>query len=59
MESCMYMGAEKQPDGTLKSYLEFDHHEMNEKSVLSIKQDVKLLSENIVPYGGKNAQAFI
>lgn len=53
MESCMYMGAEKQPDGTLKSYLEFDHHEMNEKSILSIKQDVKLLSENIVPYGGK------
>lgn len=53
MESCMYMGAEKQPDGTLKSYLEFDHNEMNEKSVLSIKQDVKLLSENIVPYGGK------
>ncbi|MFT3945545.1 MAG: beta-ketoacyl-ACP synthase III [Agriterribacter sp.] len=53
METCMYMGAEKQPDGTLKSYLEFDHHEMNEKSVLSIKQDVKLLSENIVPYGGK------
>ncbi|MBX3257223.1 MAG: beta-ketoacyl-ACP synthase III [Chitinophagaceae bacterium] len=53
MEPCMYMGAEKQPDGTLKSYLEFDHHEMNEKSVLSIKQDVKLLSENIVPYGGK------
>jgi len=53
METCMYMGAEKQADGTLKSFLEFDHHEMNEKSVLSIKQDVKLLSENIVPYGGK------
>ncbi|MBN8788597.1 MAG: beta-ketoacyl-ACP synthase III [Terrimonas sp.] len=53
METCMYMGAEKQADGTLKSYLEFDHHDMNEKSVLSIKQDVKLLSENIVPYGGK------
>lgn len=53
MEACMYMGAEKQADGTLKSYLEFDHHEMSEKSILSIKQDVKLLSENIVPYGGK------
>jgi len=26
---------------------------MSEKSILSIKQDVKLLSENIVPYGGK------
>jgi len=49
----MYMGAEKQPDGTLKSFLEFSHEEMNEKSILSIKQDVKLLSENIVPYGGK------
>lgn len=53
MESCMYMGAEKQADGTLKSFLEFDHHEMNEKSILSIKQDVKLLSPNIVPYGGR------
>ncbi len=53
MESCMYMGADKQEDGSLKSYLEFDHHEMNEKSVLSIKQDVKLLSPNIVPYCGK------
>jgi 3-oxoacyl-[acyl-carrier-protein] synthase-3 len=53
MEPCMYMGADKQADGTLKSYMEFDHEEMNEKSVLSIKQDVKLLSENIVPYGGK------
>lgn len=53
MESCMYMGAEKQADGTLKSFLEFDHHELNEKSILSIKQDVKLLSPNIVPYGGR------
>ena len=53
MESCMYMGAEKQADGGLKSFLDFDHHELNEKSVLSIKQDVKLLSPNIVPLGGK------
>lgn len=53
MESCMYMGAEKQEDGTLKSFLEFSHEELNEKSVLSIKQDVKLLSPNIVPLGGK------
>lgn len=53
MESCMYMGAEKQEDGSLKSYLEFDHEAINEKSILSIKQDVKLLSPNIVPLGGK------
>lgn len=53
MEACMYMGAEKQGDGQLKSWLEFGHEEQNEKSVLSIKQDVKLLSPNIVPLGGK------
>lgn len=53
MEPCMYMGAEKEENGALKSYLEFDHHELNEKSILSIKQDVKLLSPNIVPLGGK------
>ena len=53
MEACMYMGAEKEQDGSLKSYLEFDHQEINDKSIFSIKQDVKLLSENIVPYGGK------
>lgn len=53
MEACMYMGAEKQEDGTLKSFLEFKHEELNDKSILSIKQDVKLLSPNIVPLGGK------
>ncbi|ANH82693.1 hypothetical protein A8C56_18450 [Niabella ginsenosidivorans] len=53
MEACMYMGAEKQEDGQLKSWLEFGHEEQNEKSILSIKQDVKLLSPNIVPLGGK------
>lgn len=53
MESCMYCGAEKQEDGTLKSYLEFTHEELNEKSIMSIKQDVKLLSPNIVPLGGR------
>ncbi|WP_300601355.1 beta-ketoacyl-ACP synthase III [Niabella sp.] len=53
MEACMYMGAEKQEDGHLKSFLEFNHEELNEKSILSIKQDVKLLSPNIVPLGGK------
>jgi 3-oxoacyl-[acyl-carrier-protein] synthase-3 len=53
MEPCMYMGAEKEEDGALKSYVEFEHHELNEKSIFSIKQDVKLLSPNIVPLGGK------
>jgi 3-oxoacyl-[acyl-carrier-protein] synthase III len=52
MPACMYSASEKMKDGTLKSYMEFSHEEINNKSILSIKQDVKLLSENIVPLGG-------
>jgi 3-oxoacyl-[acyl-carrier-protein] synthase III len=51
-EACMYMGAEKLPDGTLKGFLEYTAEEISSKSLMSIKQDVKLLSENIVPLGG-------
>jgi 3-oxoacyl-[acyl-carrier-protein] synthase-3 len=53
METCMYMASEKQPDGTLKSYMDFTPEEIMTKSILSIKQDIKLLSDNIVPLGGK------
>ncbi len=53
METCMYMACEKQPDGTVKSYLEFTPEEIINKSILSIKQDIGLLSDNIVPLGGK------
>ena len=51
-EACMYMASDKNEDGTLKSYMEYSPAELLEKSILSIKQDVKLLSENIVPLGG-------
>lgn len=53
METCMYMACEKQPDGSIKSYLEFTPEEIINKSILSIKQDISLLSDNIVPLGGK------
>lgn len=53
MEACMYMGSEKKEDGTLTSYLDYSQDELKDKSVLSIKQDVKLLGENIVPLGGR------
>jgi 3-oxoacyl-[acyl-carrier-protein] synthase-3 len=53
METCMYMACEKEPDGTIKSYLEFTPEEIINKSILSIKQDIALLSDNIVPLGGK------
>ncbi len=51
IESCMYMAADKMPDGTLKSYMDYSPHELIEQSILSIKQDVKLLGENIVELG--------
>jgi 3-oxoacyl-[acyl-carrier-protein] synthase-3 len=58
MEACMYMGSEKLEDGTLKSFLEYTPEEINEQSVMSIKQDVKLLSEHIVPLGGIKLKEF-
>jgi 3-oxoacyl-[acyl-carrier-protein] synthase-3 len=57
MEACMYSASEKMSDGSLKSYMDFTHEEVINKSVLSIKQDVKLLSENIVPLGGVGLKA--
>lgn len=52
MEPCMYMGSEKLKDGTLKSYMDCTPEEIISNSVLSVKQDVKLLSEYIVYLGG-------
>jgi len=51
-EVCMYMGGEKLENGKMKSYLDYSPVEAQARSIMSIKQDVKLLSENIVPLGG-------
>lgn len=51
IEACMYMGAEKSEDGTLKSYKDYTAEQIKEQSIFSIKQDVKLLSEKIVKLG--------
>lgn len=53
METCMYMGAEKMPDGTLKGFMDYTPEEIMNKSIFSIKQDITLLSNNIVNLGGK------
>jgi 3-oxoacyl-[acyl-carrier-protein] synthase-3 len=54
---CMYMGSEKLKDGTLKGYLDYSPEDLMSQSILSIKQDVKLLSKNIVLYGGYGVKA--
>ena len=52
-QACMYMGSDKNPDGSIKSYLDFTKEEIEAHSVMAIKQDVKLLSANIVEFGYK------
>ncbi|WP_335965155.1 beta-ketoacyl-ACP synthase III [Galbibacter sp. PAP.153] len=51
LETCMYAGAEKQEDGTLKSWSEYPSDEWLKQSLFSVKQDVKLLDENILEKG--------
>jgi len=53
MDTCMYMGGEKQADGSFKGFMDFTPEEIMTRSIFSVKQDITLLSENIVPLGGK------
>jgi len=50
LDACMYAGAEKQADGSLKGWREFTPHQWLEESIFSVKQDVKLLNEKIIEY---------
>lgn len=51
IEACMYAGADKNSDGSLKPWSEFAPEEWLQKSVFGIKQDVKLLDEHIMQKG--------
>lgn len=51
VDTCMYQGCDKLPDGTLQSYMEFTAEEISGKSVFAMKQDVKLLDKYIVELG--------
>jgi len=53
MDTCMYMGGEKMADGSLKGFMDYTPEEIMNKSIFSIKQDITLLSDNIVQLGGK------
>lgn len=52
-ETCMYSAADKNEDGSVKSWKEFEPSEWLDHSVFAMKQDVKLLGSTIVPLGGK------
>jgi len=53
MDTCMYMGGEKMEDGSLKGFMDYTPEEIMTKSIFSVKQDITLLSDNIVHLGGK------
>lgn len=54
IETCMYMGAEKRPDGSLEGWREVQNADkLFKQSYFAIKQDVKNLGKNIIPYCGK------
>jgi 3-oxoacyl-[acyl-carrier-protein] synthase III len=49
-EACMYLGGEKY-SGVLKGWNDHPVEEWMERSLLALKQDVKLLDKNIVEFG--------
>ncbi|HEY8687708.1 MAG TPA: beta-ketoacyl-ACP synthase III [Chitinophagaceae bacterium] len=59
MDTCMYMGGEKMEDGSLKGFMDFTPEEIMNKSIFSIKQDITLLSDNIVALGGKKIKEIL
>ena len=50
LPTCMFMGAELREDGELKSWKEFESRELINRSVLTVKQDIRLLKPNIIRY---------
>jgi 3-oxoacyl-[acyl-carrier-protein] synthase-3 len=47
LEACMYAGAEK-IDGKLKGWTAYNNEERGQQAILSVKQDVRLLNDNVV-----------
>src|ERR1019366_6141332 len=52
LETCMYAGAIKNEDHSLSGWNDLSIPEWTEKSVFSYKQDISLLSGNIISRGG-------
>lgn len=50
LPTCMFMGAELREDGELKSWKAFESQEIMDRSVLTVKQDIRLLKNHIVKY---------
>ena len=51
LEACMYAGGEKQEDGSLKLWSEYPADMWSKMSLFAIKQDTRLLGQNILIKG--------
>lgn len=49
LPTCMYAGAEKNSDGSLTGWSDISPAKCLEQSTFAIKQDVRLLNDNVVP----------
>jgi 3-oxoacyl-[acyl-carrier-protein] synthase III len=54
LEACMYAGGEKLDNGDIKSWTEYEPDQLFNESILSIKQDVKILDKNILLKGAQS-----
>lgn len=50
METCMYAGAVKTANGSTRGWQTFSGQEREANSILAVKQDVKLLNDNVLHY---------
>ena len=53
VETCMYAGGEKNDKGELIGWASYPESEWLNRSLFSLKQDTKLLDENIIKLGGR------
>lgn len=53
LETCMYAGAVKHEDGSITGWNDMPVTDWTDQSVFSLKQDTRLLGDNIVPKGGQ------
>jgi 3-oxoacyl-[acyl-carrier-protein] synthase III len=50
LQVCMYAGLQKNADGTVQGFRNFDSETIQKTSMMSLQQDVALLNENVVKY---------
>ncbi|MFV0209164.1 beta-ketoacyl-ACP synthase III [Empedobacter falsenii] len=57
LETCMYAGGDKLPNGEMKPWSDYSSEEWLKESVFSLKQDVKVLNDNILIKGVESMKA--